>query len=37
MPTLPTRTAIVVTILAIYGAFRFTAWYPHRRSAKSPN
>jgi uncharacterized membrane protein (UPF0136 family) len=37
MPALPTRTAIIVTILAIYGAFRFTAWYPHRSGAKSSN
>jgi hypothetical protein len=31
VPSLPTRFAIIVTILAIYGAFRFTAWYPERK------
>ena len=31
VPSLPARFAIIVTILAIYGAFRFTAWYPERK------
>jgi hypothetical protein len=35
MPNLPTRTAIVVTILALYGAARFTAWYPGRGRTKA--
>lgn len=35
VPTLPTRLAIIVTILAIYGAFRFTSWYPEHNRAKS--
>jgi hypothetical protein len=34
VPTLPTRVAIIVTILALYGAARFTAWYPERGQAK---
>lgn len=34
VPTLPLRTAIIVTILAIYGAARFTAWYPERNRGK---
>jgi hypothetical protein len=35
VPSLPTRFAIIVTILAIYAAFRFTAWYPQRNRAGS--
>jgi hypothetical protein len=35
VPSLPTRFAIIVTILAIYCAFRFTSWYPKRNRAKS--
>jgi hypothetical protein len=30
LPSLPTLVAIVVTILAIWGAARFTSWYPKR-------
>ena len=30
VPALTTRMAIIVTILALYGAARFTAWYPER-------
>ncbi len=33
MPALTTRMAILVTILALYGAARFTAWYPERDKA----
>lgn len=35
VPTLPIRMAVIVTVLAIYGAFRFTVWYPHRKRAGS--
>jgi hypothetical protein len=35
VPSLPTRFAIIVTILAIYGAFRFTGWYPARKQTAS--
>ena len=34
VPTLPTRFAIIVTVLAIWGAVRFTSWYPERNSIK---
>jgi hypothetical protein len=33
VPALPTRLAIIVTILPVYGAFRFTSWYPKRNRA----
>jgi hypothetical protein len=36
IPTLPTRTAIIVTVLAIWGAIRFTSWYPERKQQKLP-
>jgi hypothetical protein len=32
MPTVPIRVGIVVTIAALYGAYRFTGWYPKRAS-----
>jgi hypothetical protein len=32
MPNLPPRVGIIVTILAIYAAFRFTSDYPKRRA-----
>jgi hypothetical protein len=35
MSNLPTRMAIIVTILALYGAARFTAWYPGRARTKA--
>jgi hypothetical protein len=31
-PTVPIRVGIVVTIVALYGAYRFTGWYPKRAS-----
>ncbi len=34
VPSLPTFVAIVVTILAIWGAARFTSWYPKREVEK---
>jgi hypothetical protein len=37
MPNLPPRVVIIVTLLAIVGAVKFTGWYPHRvRAAASP-
>ena len=30
IPDLPQRIGIIVTILALVGAFKFTAWYPDR-------
>jgi len=30
LPSLPTFVGIVVTILAIWSAARFTSWYPKR-------
>ncbi len=36
VPTLPTKIAIIVTVLAIWGAVRFTAWYPEREQKKLP-
>jgi hypothetical protein len=32
LPNIPMRVGIWVTILAIYGAFKFTSWYPTRKS-----
>jgi hypothetical protein len=34
--TLPTKIAIIVTVLAIWGAVRFTSWYPERGQKKLP-
>jgi hypothetical protein len=34
VPTLPTLVAIVVTVAALWGAARFTSWYPERVRAK---
>lgn len=34
VPALTTRMAIIVTILALYGAARFTAWYPERHKTQ---
>lgn len=34
-PTLPPRVAIIVTILALLGAVKFTGWYPDRARAAS--
>jgi hypothetical protein len=33
MPSLPPRVIIIVTLLAIVGAAKFTGWYPHRVQA----
>jgi len=35
VPALPTRLAIIVTILAIYAAVRFTMWYPERNRVRT--
>jgi hypothetical protein len=34
VPSVPIRVGIWVTILAIFGAYRFTEWYPKRKGAK---
>ncbi len=34
VPSLPTFVAIIVTVLAIWGAARFTSWYPKRELVK---
>jgi hypothetical protein len=34
VPTLPTFVPIVVTVAALWGAARFTSWYPERGRAK---
>jgi hypothetical protein len=31
-PDVPLRAGIVATVLALYGAIKFTAWYPNRTS-----
>jgi hypothetical protein len=33
MPGLPPRFGIIATVLALFGAFKFTGWYPNRRVA----
>ena len=33
MPDLPARFGIILTVLALVGAFKFTASYPERRRA----
>jgi hypothetical protein len=33
MPDLPARFGIIATVLALFGAFKFTGWYPERRRA----
>src|SRR6202000_2332793 len=33
LPDLPPRFGIIVTVLALVGAFKFTAWYPDRAQA----
>jgi hypothetical protein len=38
MPDLPPRFGIIATVLALVGAFKFTAWYPNRdRTAAEPS
>ena len=34
VPTLPAFVAIVVTVAVLWGAARFTSWYPERVRAK---
>jgi hypothetical protein len=34
-PALPRWVSIAATVLAIYGAYRFTAWYPERAQTKA--
>ncbi len=34
VPSVPTRVGIWITILAIFGAYRFTEWYPNRKGTK---
>jgi hypothetical protein len=34
VPTVPIRVGVWVTILAIFGAYRFTEWYPKRKGTK---
>jgi hypothetical protein len=34
VPSVPVRVGIWVTILAIFGAYRFTEWYPQRKGSK---
>ena len=34
VPTVPIRVGVWVTILAIFGAYRFTEWYPQRKGTK---
>lgn len=33
MPDMPVRRAVVITILALYAAAKFTVWYPKRKRA----
>lgn len=35
IPTLPPRVAIIATVLALFGAVKFTGWYPDRKRAAS--
>ena len=35
LPDLPPRVGLIATVLALTGAFKFTAWYPDRRQAKT--
>jgi anti-sigma-K factor RskA len=38
VPELPPRFGIIVTVLALVGAMKFTAWYPDRqRTAMTPS
>jgi hypothetical protein len=37
LPAVPLKVGIWVTILAIFGAFRFTSWYPERNRPAGPN
>ena len=34
VPSVPVRAGVWVTILAIFGAYRFTEWYPKRKGSK---
>ena len=33
MPDVPARVGIIVTIVALVGAVKFTGWYPERQAA----
>ena len=35
IPTLPPRVVIIATVLALFGAVKFTGWYPDRKRAAS--
>jgi hypothetical protein len=35
LPEVPPRVGIAATILALYGVFKFTVWYPGRRRASA--
>jgi hypothetical protein len=37
VPALPRWVSIAATVLAIYGAYRFTAWYPERGGTRAPS
>jgi hypothetical protein len=37
MPDMPVRRAVIITILALYGAAKFTAWYPTRKRTNPAN
>jgi hypothetical protein len=37
LPAVPLKVGIWVTILAIFGAVRFTSWYPERNRSAGPN
>jgi hypothetical protein len=32
-PDVPPRVAIIATVLALVGAFKFSTWYPERMAA----
>jgi hypothetical protein len=36
LPTMPAGVAIIVTVLALLGAVKFTGWYPDSRRAVLP-
>jgi len=37
VPELPPRFGILITVLALVGAFKFTGWYPQRRRVAAEN
>jgi hypothetical protein len=34
VPSLPSRVGVLITIVALTGAIKFTGWYPERQRAK---